>query len=372
MSARVLNIVEKTAPNEFFPAVPRNFRVSEGESVPAEIVIDDPNVSLYCLDDEQKQAWFVETPPGVDLTQAPFFYVTQYQTAQRLIAVPYNTLHQLADTLPRADDRLLLIYSVGRCGSTLISQSLGAVPNVVSYSEPDVYTQLTMMRYADPSRDDEYVRLLRSCTALLGKRAPWLALKFRANVTHIGGLLHRAFPGAKNLFLYRHAETWAQSMNSAFAGGAPPLLADPIFFLFLASSAPMLPPFMQRQGREPVMVESFTLLWLSVMDTYLKLCEQGIPFLALRYEDIKAQPKRVLSDTFAYCGLPLDEVDAAYAAFSKDSQEGTGLSQANLEQRRVQPLGADHYAQLRAVLEAHPVIQTPGFIAPNTLTFAQA
>src|SRR4051812_44461169 len=167
MNARVLHIVDKVTPMEFFPAVPQNFVLREGESVPPEVVLDDPDVSLYCLDDDNRQALFVQTPPGVELLQSPFYYLAQYQHAQRVIAVPYDTLHRLADELPGGAGNLVLIYSVGRCGSTLISRSLNAVDGVLSYSEADVYTQIAMLRNRDRSRDEEYLRLIRTCTRIL-------------------------------------------------------------------------------------------------------------------------------------------------------------------------------------------------------------
>src|SRR4051794_26790867 len=97
MSATVLNIVEKVKPFDAVPASLENFVVTEGDSIPAQIVIDNPNVSLYCLDDANQRAIFVETPPGVALAEAPFYYVTQYNHALRLVAVPYERFHQLAD-----------------------------------------------------------------------------------------------------------------------------------------------------------------------------------------------------------------------------------------------------------------------------------
>src|SRR6185503_4627513 len=151
----------------------------EGESVPPEVVLTDPDISLYCLDDENRQALFVQTPAGVDLLRAPFYYLAQYQHAQRLIAVPYDTLHRLADELAEPGN-LVLIYSVGRCGSTLISQALKAVDGLLSYSEPDVYTQIAMLRHRNRSRDEEYLRLIGSCTRILRRDASTMVLKFRA------------------------------------------------------------------------------------------------------------------------------------------------------------------------------------------------
>ena len=71
--------------------------------------------------------WFWKGP-------APFYFVTQYETAQRLIAVPYDTLHQLAAECQIDPSKIILVYSTGRCGSTLISRVFDQVPEVASFS----------------------------------------------------------------------------------------------------------------------------------------------------------------------------------------------------------------------------------------------
>jgi hypothetical protein len=367
MSATILEIVEKVSPAEPFPAVPQNFILREGGSIPAQIIVENPNVSLYCLDDDNRRALFVEVPPGTDLINVPFFYLTQYQQAQRVIAVPYDEMHQLAADVPIG--KVAFIYSVGRCGSTLISQALNEVEGVVSLSEPDVYTQITMLRYADGSRDAEYARLLESCTRLLCRGNAVTSIKFRALAIHLADLLYEVFPQAPNLFLYRHAESWTRSMNAAFSGDATPMLQNPLFMLFLMAQAPLTAPYIQRHQRPPELVEVFTLLWLSILDKYLTLHAQGIPFLALRYEELVAQPQAALAALFDHFGLPRASIEAAYGAFSKDSQEGTVLSRDHIEHSTVVPLTAEGFAQLRAVLQEHPVIQSSDFIVPDTVMF---
>ncbi len=366
MSARVLNIDQKVKPIPVFPADPGDFVLSEGESIDPQVVVTNPNISLYCLDDDNREALFVETPPEVDLSQFPFYYMAQYDQAQRVIAVPYETFHQLADDQPFDASKLTLIYSVGRCGSTLISAALNAVNGMVSLSEPDVYTQIHVLRYVDRSRDAELSRLLESSTKLLCKGGTTYALKFRSFCILIGDLIAQAFPDTKNLFLYRNAETWAQSINSVFTPIAVSEL-PPEGVVFMRSMAPLAPGFIERHGREPLVPEMFALLWLSVMDAYLNMRDQGVPFLALRFEDIRTKPQDVLAGLFTYCDLPLADVEIAYGVFAKDSQEGSMLSQSSRDQGGVAPFGAAEYAQVREVLAEYPVVKTPDYVAPDTL-----
>src|ERR1041384_3164705 len=73
-----------------------DFQVHPGQLLDPSIVLEQPNFSLYCLDHINQRAIFVETSPEVDLLQAPSYFIAQYEAAQRLIAVPYATLHALA------------------------------------------------------------------------------------------------------------------------------------------------------------------------------------------------------------------------------------------------------------------------------------
>src|SRR5205085_10369766 len=97
--------------------------VIESDAVDPNSVRTNPNISLYCLDDTTKRAIFVELPREVDLANVPFVYQTQYEQAQRLIAVSYDSFIHIAHDLPKVD-HLLMLYMTGRCGSTLLSHVL--------------------------------------------------------------------------------------------------------------------------------------------------------------------------------------------------------------------------------------------------------
>ncbi|MER7267012.1 hypothetical protein ABT344_01675 [Micromonospora carbonacea] len=368
-SAQVLDILDKVAPAEFVPASPHNFVVRPGGSVPAESLLGDPDVSLHCLDDEHRLAYFVQTPPGVDLAGGPFLYLDQYRAARRLVTVPYETLHRLADGLPDPA-RLILVYSVGRCGSTLLSRALGEVAGVRSYSEPDVFTEITLLRHEDPGRDAEYARLIRSCVRVLGNTGRdarsdtgglgggtgTLAVKFRAGGIQLGDLFHEVFPDARGVFLHRDARPWLESMHQGFTPHLPDPGAQLAFLKHVLAQAPLIMPFVARHERQPTPTEAYVLTWLSVLDRYRALRRAGVPLLPVAYETLDADPKSTLAAVLDHCGLPADGVDAAYAAFSADSQEGTVLSRASRRSNPAAALGAEDYAQARAVLAEHPVV----------------
>ncbi len=226
MEARILHIEDKVSIREFRELGHAGmsglsaFRYRPGATIDARTILDQPQITLYCLDDEHGQAVFTEAPQGVDVTQEPFIYPAQFRNAQRLLTVPYGTLHELADTVGDRFETLISMYSVGRCGGTLMSRAMSRVDTVLSLDEPAVYNYIVLMRPRNGRRDAELVRLLRSCTRLLHKPAQrnvnTLFLKLNSSVIQAGDLMHQAFPAAKNMFLYRNAETWARSAGRMF------------------------------------------------------------------------------------------------------------------------------------------------------------
>ena len=128
MPAYELTIDAKVKPNPFDIVSADDFQVQPGRSIDPRVVLEQPTVSLYCLDHANQRALFVDMPPEVDLLQAPFYFIAQYEAAQRLIAVPYATLHALAGEVKLDPQRIILFYSTGRCGSTLFSHVLNQSP----------------------------------------------------------------------------------------------------------------------------------------------------------------------------------------------------------------------------------------------------
>ena len=117
MVATTFEIVDRPHERPFPLAdVRRNFRLRETGQLPAEKILENPNLTLYSLDFENRQAVFVETPADVNLSQAPFYFVTQYEKAKRILTIPFETMLHLAQSVPVDDYRLVFLYSVGSCG----------------------------------------------------------------------------------------------------------------------------------------------------------------------------------------------------------------------------------------------------------------
>lgn len=369
MSARILSIIGKQRPHPLGLASLDDFYYHEGDAIDPRVVLTRPTLSLYCLDPPNHRAIFVETAPEVDLSAAAFYYQAQYDAAQRLVSVPYETLHALARAVPLDPRRLILIYSVGRCGSTLVSRVLNQAEGVVSVSEPDVYTQLLTLRAADGSQDPEVSALVRSCTQILcassarGRGASASALKFRSFVIGLADLLSHHFPEAKVVFLYRQAVSWARSMVRAFR------LFDPEVEALLPPLQPLVSPFMPVVAAQEVAPPSplawLSYLWVSVMERCLDLQRQGVPMFVARYEDLQAAPLEVLEALLAYCGVRARDAGAIDRVLVEDSQAGTSLSRDHA-QASTRAFGVEHVAELHRLIHTYSPLLTPDFVMPQT------
>lgn len=374
MDALLLEITARRRPNPLGVADPSDFEFVEGPAVDPLLVRTGPQVSLYCVDHPNRRALFVQTKPGVDLSEFPFLYQAQYENALRLVAVPYATLHQLADGIELDSRRLIFVYSVGRSGSTLLGAALNAVPGVTTLSEPDVFTQLVALRGWDGTKEDEISALVKSCMKLSCKPAEnnsnplaW-AVKFRSFGIELGDLLRAHFPDAKTIFLYRQAEQYVASALRAFVHVDED---DLDFRAGVQARFSKLVPLIGKHVREDGSILSAAsiaaMLWLSTMDRIVELSDNGLEGLAVRYEDLKAAPLEIMQKVLDYCELSESSMDALRQVLARDSQAGSAVARDRLDGKPV-GLSDRHRADLQRVLEAHSRIRTPDFMLPGTWT----
>ncbi len=369
MTANLLVINARKRQNPLAPADPSDFEFEDGKAIDPQIVVTNPLVSLYCLDPANQRALFVETAPGVDLSQAPFFYQAQYENTVNLISVPYETLHKLADEISFDSRKLILVYSVGRAGSTLLGSALNAVDGVVGISEPDAFTQLVIFRDFQGSNDAEISALVQSCMKLQCKPTEQVpnpvawAIKFRSFGVELGDLLYNHFPGTRNIFIYRNAETWMTSTMRAFVENEHNVEYRTFMQGVLSTMVPPIAEHVQSGGELLTFSAIGSMMWLRVMEKYMELREKGMAGLAVRYEDLKAAPQETMQKIVEYCGFTNADMEAVYRVLEKDSQAGSAFSQENLGQKDFVMTDA-HRADLERILRAHPVINSPDFIVP--------
>lgn len=335
-----------------------DFDLEKGESIEPAAILSDPCITLYCLDFKNEKAVFVKTPSHINIGAHPFFYQAQYKNAEYVIVIPYETFHQLANQLP--DPRHLdLIYSVGRCGSTLLSQAFKELPQAFCLSEPDVYAQIVKLRYKPNINRSQLLDLLRSCTRLLFKPNPshprleatHMVVKFRSMSIELADLLYELYPKARVLFLYRNAEDTIKSFLSIMGPtgshnwGRKGKLRFKLYVALLKLTMNFktdlfdLMPIIQYYPRDmiselgPLSVPMA--LWLTGIKRFFDLKRNNMEILTVRYEDFKINYQTILSKIFSYCGLDVSEklLNDASKIFLSDSQKETSLAQGVLQKR---------------------------------------
>lgn len=376
MPAHYLIIERKHRQMPGFLASLADFTCRRGDAVSADLVLSAPHISLYCLDEATQRAIFVEVPPRVNLAAAPFVYQTQYEQAQRLIAVPFATFRQLAHTLPPID-HLIVLYISGRSGSTLVSHLLNVVDGVVSLSEPDVATQFVHLRHTQGLDEATLRDLLDASVRFLFKPATWgnrtrCALKLRNEGLQVMDLFQATFPQARNLYLYRDALGFVASFYRIFRQlGMPSVmlvseyleLFGQIFHQDLTDLTAYLDP-----GTTALSIpQQLTLWWLAGLEWYLAQQARGLPVLAIRYADLTARREPVVRAILEYCGLPTTQIPELLEVFARDAQAGTALARENPHEGNQLRLSEAEVDEMRRIVQRHPVVTTPDFVAPGTL-----
>jgi len=364
-----LTIHAKVKSNPFDIVSADDFQVQSGRAIDPRVVLEQPTVSLYCLDHANQRALFVDTAPEVDLLQAPFYFIAQYEAAQRLIAVPYATLHTLAGEVELDPQRIILFYSTGRCGSTLFSHVLNQTPTVVSFAEPDVFTQLVMLRTAGQSNDAEVTALLYDSLMIMCANArqhgfQYWAFKFRSYVLSVSDLLYQAVPAAKLLFLYRNALTWARSFSRAF-GATDAALEDRVEKYGYRYVIPSIDAHLRTHTHAMSWLEYLAHMWVSTMQDSRSLQQRGAPLACARFEDLQVAPQAIIQVLLAHCGLPMPDPARLARVLSEDSQSGTaGAQDREVPVRR---LSEADLAELDRIIRQYDPKLAPETTLPQTV-----
>ncbi len=375
MSAVILNIQARNKAIETVCNL-SDFTVTEGDTISPESIAANANLHPYCLDDANRRAIFVEVPPSIDLAEVSFYNQTLFEKAQRLIAVDYETFHQMAAAASIRPVSMIIIHTIGRSGSTLFDDIFYQGESAVSLSEPDIFVSGLDFRQKDSSRDLEIVQLMRSSLNLTFKPlavdgVTTFSFKLRNQGIELIDLLYKAFPEAHHIFLYRSAVGFAASFYRIFRkmGLTQDVSRDEVVKLVydhIRRESDEVEPYLVDKPYV-TQVENIALLWLLFMDRALKFYKQGIPLLGLRYEDLNSKRSETLAALFEYCHLSSDQLPAALKAFEHDAQEGTILARDNPQKGNSTTLTAEQIAQIQAILDKHPIIRTPDYILPGTL-----
>ena len=360
MNASLHPILSRQKAIDIAAAQPTDFTLGPGAPVGAELALE-AGWSLYCLDFSADAALFVQLAADADIADAAFSGLRQFDEARQALLVPLDALEPLASQIA-APKTLVLIYGMGRCGTTLAHWMLNRVGGVRCVSEPGALNDLALAPAS--LAPERRLGLIRAATRLLTRAQPGRseiggAIKFRSQTLFAAEIFREALPEAKSIFMYRDGLGWANSRYETSQrikrwrhGGA---LGRAQFWRALAPNMPLayLDRFCDSNDEAPQLEAFYAALWTLHLQEYDRLQTSGMRFLAIDYatlnNDRAASARRLLR----YCGLDQSNAEAMNAAFAADSQAGTTLSRDNA----VTPMSPAQNQIFLAALRRHVTIQ---------------
>ena len=345
------------------------FTLRDGGHIRSEIVIQHDHIAPYCLDHASRRLVLADLPPELDLSSGPFPLVDQKVSARRLIAVPYDELPQLADRVS-PPDKLVFVFNSARAGSTLLHQIFNEMDGMVSFSELDFFTNLVSIAHRADDRS-RLTDLLRQCVRLFAYpfADQTVAFKFRSDCVDIADLFHAAFPAARNIFLYRNAIDWSASWWRMHLEAGGPEVIDITDLRADRAHRTGRTTHFDRVVHPAATTAPYYLamlpIWLITIDAYLRHYERGVPFLALRYEDLDEHRDAMLAKVLDHVGLPRHGLAQALRGFEGDSQAGTALERKDGKPNQV-TLNDSQVLTIVDILERQPTPLSPNVILPGT------
>jgi len=228
MDAKLYAIAARLKTHEFNYATSADFELSRETAAEPSIILSQSGWSPYCIDHVTHELICVHLPAGLDLAESAFYFLTQYHQADSLLKLPLTALAALTGDLP--DPPVAVVYSMGRCGTTLASRALNESPLAWSLSEPEVFNHGSLILPPDaPVPASDLVRMF--IRLIFAQRARPLAttliLKLRSQSTFHMKHFIDARPDARAVFMYRDAIGWGQSVYRFLAESVGKMTSPP-------------------------------------------------------------------------------------------------------------------------------------------------
>jgi hypothetical protein len=290
--------------------------------------------------------------------------------------MPLDVFHRVAEQIKEPPKGLIFVHSVSRCGSTLMSKLLGAIPSVHSISEPDDLSQLVNFRQSGQYCDETLQRLMMSstkwrCKPRASGRADAVAIKTRSEVLVLADLIGPVFRHSRHLFLYRDAVSWMASIFRGFPADRD-IYDEELNRKMETGWSGTLP--IVREVRRPDSpmnpVQIRILAWITCMEGYHRLREFAVPICAVRFEDLTVRPIPLLEKLFAFCSLDGVDWEAIGEVLGRDSQAGTLYGR---EERRKQSreISDELIQDIHDLIATRPLLERFDVVLPGTLELSE-
>lgn len=228
----------------------------------------------------------------------PFFYQWQRKFCNLIIDIPFSKIEEnlILKTAP------IFIFSIGRCGSTLLVKLCGNL-GVKVVSETDSLTNLFEGLKHELTINDILKIIKFNVGFFSDKKDEKVVFKLRGTAFDDIDLFIRAFPNAKYIFIFREPIAWAKSNIKAF-GDDPSILVE-----YLKNS----------------------------IKTYDLISNRNLNFITIWYEDLILDPISILREVIGDESVldNFENIEKIQKTLDLDSQNGTSISRDNLKKIKI-------------------------------------
>ena len=276
---------------------------------PIQAIAKPKNVTLMTLD--QKYAVFavIRGPEFniYNLNRTMSVFTTQGRDCHEIITLPIEFLAELANHIRRNeshDKKVAILWSPGRCGSTLIQKIVQMAPKVVSMSETDFITEPLIQKFGFKLAAkiiDAYITIqAKNITGSL------IFIKPRSSSIKNAALILKARPDIKHVVMYRDPTANIKSLATLVATLPPTLLGkslmdDVTIKLLSETSAHRHETFGNKLCHLDKEIAAAIMYYVEYM-TEINLNLKRVSHV-LKYEDLIADPEEVVAKTLYFLNL---------------------------------------------------------------------
>ncbi len=328
-----------------------------GMQVSPEILLNEKGWILFELDFARDKAVFLNIGVEHEIIAAPFFHLAAPRVARQLALVNFDVFLNLANKI-RTKHHIVQFYNTGHCGSTLLHNVINESGEAWDTSEPKFTFSIAMGRNALPR--PQLVLLARACLDFLSlyprvSERKTLFVKHVSQCTQVFDLWHEASPETTNIFMFRDAVAWCNSLfGFVQRNGLPqPLSQETRHFSWMMSSGGEPETFLD--GLMDINAEPFAFgdmaacAWGLHLRQFQAAKANGMKIHAFRYNELLHDRDGVMKAVFAHCGLDATKVYEGLKAFDQDSHAG----EKTAHDKPVEVLTEHAKARIKEILQ-HP------------------
>ncbi|MDE2385249.1 MAG: hypothetical protein KGO53_11585 [Alphaproteobacteria bacterium] len=326
--------------------------------------LQNPGWALHEFDFAKGEAVFLDVGAQCNLFEAGFAYQKMMRSARRAAFLPFDQFLAFAAAMP-APSRLIHLFNMGHCGSTLLHQVFNASGAVWSLSEPKFAADLGINRAGlSGARRKAMAQAGLAWLARLpfaGERPAMVLKHFSHGIKLMLEWAAASPSGTVNLFMYRDAASWCNSrFGFAQRRGFPTVMTPEIrrarwFGMSAGMPESVLEGIVDMEAAELRFDDLAAMCWALFVQDYQSAVQAGLNLLPFSYADLRDNREATLRRIFAACGLPEDSVGPALQAFNKDSHEG----ESTAHDKPVAKLPPDSSGRIASIL-SHPRLKLDG------------